>query len=141
LEDGGESTVGEAEKEGVNFVMVPTMTPHEVVSLLLDRFPAMRDRICPDEDCFDLPTCVYDSFANEVVRRADDPGVFESVIRFIDDIAESKDPLLSNVLVVCVLEGIATDPDVARRVSGAIGETARTLLRDVERNFYHRMNT
>lgn len=133
--------MGEAEKEGVNFVIVPTMTPREVVSLLLDRFPAMRDRICPDENCFELPTCVYDSFASEVVRRVDDHDLFESVIRFIDDIAESKDPLLSNVLYVCILEGLASDPDVARRVSAAVAETARGLLREVERNFYHRMDT
>ena len=133
--------MGEAEKDGVNFVIVPTMTPREVVSLLLGRFPAMRDVICPDEDCFNEETIVYDSFATEVVRRVDDRDLFDSVIRFIDDIAESKDPLLNNVLVVCLLEGLASDPDIARRVSGAVGETARTLLRDVERNFYHRMNT
>jgi hypothetical protein len=133
--------MGEAEKDGVNFVIVPTMTPREVVSLLLGRFPAMRDVICPDEDCFNEETIVYDSFATEVVRRVDDGDLFDSVIRFIDDIAESKDRLLNNVLVVCLLEGLASDPDIARRVSGAVGETARTLLRDVERNFYHRMNT
>ena len=133
--------MGDTEKEGVNFVLVRTMTPREVVSLLLDRFPAMRDLICPDEDCFNEPTIVYDSFATEVVRRVDDRDFFGSVIRFIDDIAESRDPLLNNVLVVCLLEGIASDPDIARRVSGAVGETARMLLRDVERNFYHRMNT
>jgi len=132
--------MGEAEKENVNFVIVPRMTSREVVSLLLERFPAMRERICPDEEDFDLATCVYDSFATEVVRRVDDHEVFKSVIRFIDDIAESKDPTLRNVLEVCILEGIAADPDVARRVSGAVGENARRLLRDVERDFYHRMD-
>jgi hypothetical protein len=134
--------VGEGEKkDGPNFVLVPTMTPREVVSLLLVRFPAMRDLICPDEDCFNEPTLVYDSFAAEAVRRVDDRDVFKSVVQFIDDIAESKDPLLSTVLVISLLEGIAADPDVARRVSGAVDKTARGLLRDVERNFYHRMNT
>jgi hypothetical protein len=133
--------MGQAEKEGPDFVLVPTMTPRDVVSLLLDRFPAMRNVICTDEDCFNEPTRVYDSFAAEVVKRVEDRDVFKSVIRFIDDIAESKDPLLSTVLVISLLEGIAEDPDVARRVSGAVGETARTLLRDVERKIYNRMNT
>ena len=109
--------------------------------MLLSRFPAMRDLICPDEDSFDLPTCVYDSFAAEVVRRVDDHDVFNSVVHFIDDIADSKDPLLHNVLVVCLLETIAAEPHVARQFSDAVGETARGLLRDVERNFYHRVNT
>jgi hypothetical protein len=117
------------------------MTPREVVSLLLSRFTALRDLICPDQDCFEEPTRVYDCFAAEVVRRVDDRDFFESVIRFINDIAESKDPLLSTVLVVSLLEGIATDPDVARKVSGAVGENARRLLRDVERKIYHRTNT
>jgi hypothetical protein len=125
----------EAGKEGPNFILVPTMTPHEVVSLLLSRFPAMRDLICPDEQCFEEPTCVYDSFAAEVVRRVDDRDLFESAIRFINDIAESKDPLLSTVLVISLLEGIAADPDVARKVPGAVSENARALLRDAEMKF------
>jgi hypothetical protein len=129
------------EKNVPDFVIVPTMTPREVVSLLLDRFPAMRDLICPDEDSFNLPTCVYDSFATEVVRRVDDRDFFSAVVQFIDDVAESKDPHLRNVLVVCLLEGVAADPQVARRFSGAVGEAARGLLRDVERDFYHRVNT
>lgn len=128
----------ETRKEGVNFIRVRTMTPREVVSLLLSRFPAIRDLICPDQDCLDLPTVVYDSFAAEVIKKADDPDFFESVIRFIDEIAESKDPLLSTVLVIDVLEGIAADPQVARKVSGAISENARALLRDVEMKVYHR---
>jgi hypothetical protein len=127
------------EKENTDFVLVRTMTSREIVSLLLGRFPAMRELICPDEDYFDLHTCVYDSFAAEVVKRVDDQDFFKSVIQFIDDIADSKDPLLSNVLIVSLLEGIAADPEVARRVSAAADETARGLLRDVERTFYGRM--
>lgn len=142
IQDGGKLTNGrESENDGPNFVIVPTMTPREVVALLLGRFPAMRDLVCPDDDYYNLPTCVYDSFTTEVVRRIDDRDLFDSVVRFIDDIAESKDPLLSNVLYVCILEGIAADADVAQRLSRAVGEPARKLLRDVERSFYHRMNT
>lgn len=130
--------MGEAKEKEVDFTLVPTMSPREVVSLLLGRFPAMRDLICPDEPCFEEPTRVYDSFAAEVVRRADDLGFFASVVSFINDIAESKDPLLSTVLVIDLLEGIAADPDVARKLSGDISEHARVLLRDVERKIYHR---
>lgn len=131
---------GSAEKQGPNFVLVPTMTDREVVSLLLSRFPALREIVCPDENCFELPTIVYDSFAAEVVRRADDSIFLESVIRFIDDIAESKDPILSTVLVTCLLEGIASNPEVARKISGAVRENTRGLLREVETKIYHRMN-
>jgi len=75
------------------------MTPREVDSVLWSRFRTMRDLICPDEECFEKPNRVYDSFAAEVVRRVDDCNLFESAIRSINDIAESKDPLLSTVLV------------------------------------------
>jgi len=101
------------------------MTPREVDSVLGSRFRTMRDLICPDYECFEKPNCVYDSFAAEVVRRVDDCNLFESAIRPINDIAESKDPLLSTVLVISLLESIAADPDVARKVSGAVSESDR----------------
>jgi hypothetical protein len=132
--------MGETKKEDVNFVIVPTMTSREVVSLLLDRFPALRDVVCPDEESLKLATCVYDSFAAEVIKGVDDREFLESVIAFINDIAESTDRLLREVLVVDLLEGIAANPEVARKVSRVVGEEARRLLRDVEKNFYDRDN-
>jgi hypothetical protein len=66
------------EHKAVDFLLVRTMTPRQVVCLLLSRFPAMRDLVCPDEDCFEQPTRVYDSFARIVIERSDDPGFIES---------------------------------------------------------------
>ena len=131
--------MGEARKQDVNFVVVPTMTEHDVISLLLNRFPAMRDLLCADEESRDLATCVYDRFAAEVVRGAGDREFFASVIRFIDDIAEGRDTLLRTVLEMDLLEGIAADADVAQKVSDAVGDTARRLLHDVERKTYGRI--
>jgi hypothetical protein len=54
------------EHEAVDFPLVRTMTPRQVVCLLLSRFPTMRDLVCPDEYGFEEPTRVYDSF----VRRS-----------------------------------------------------------------------
>jgi hypothetical protein len=130
--------MGEAKAQGDNFILVRTMTPREVVSLLLSRFPSMRDLICPDEYCFEEPTRVYDSFASQMVRKVDDTDFFESAVRFINEIAESKDPLLSEVLIISLLEGIAADPEVAQKTFGALGENARTLLREVEKKIYGR---
>ena len=48
------------EHKAVDFILVRTMTPREVVYLLLNRFPTIRDLVCPDEDCFEAPTIVYD---------------------------------------------------------------------------------
>ncbi len=121
-----------------DFVIVRTKTPAEVVSLLLHRFPNLRELICSDQDCFNEPTRVYDSFAAQVLKRADDHDFLQSVVQFINELAESKDPLVREVLVICVLEEVASDPDVARGISGALNQPARALLREVEQKFYGR---
>jgi hypothetical protein len=121
-----------------DFVIVPTKAPAEAVTLLLDRFPELREFICSDQYCFSEPTRVYDSFAMEVLKRADDHDFLQSVIQFINELAESNDPLLREVLVICVLEGIASDPDIAQGISGALTQPARALLREVEEKFYGR---
>ncbi len=104
----------------------------------MDRFPQLREVICSDQDCFSEPTRVYDSFATEVLKRADDHDFVKSVAQFINELAESKDPLVREVLVICVLEGIASDPDVAQGISGELNHPGRALLKEVEEKFYRR---
>ena len=38
--------------KAVDFLLVLTMTPRQVVTLLLSRYPTMRDLVCPDETPF-----------------------------------------------------------------------------------------
>lgn len=122
----------------VNFVIVPTMTSRELVCLLLERFPSVRDLVCPDEDCFELSTIVYDSFARIVIQRSDNPGFMQAVGSFIDELAESKGSLVYEVLMSCLLEGIAENEQVARMISRMISPRSRSLLHQVERDFYGR---
>ena len=122
----------------VDFVLVRTMTPREVVCLLLNRFPTIRDLVCPDEDCFELPTIVYDTFARIVRERSGDPSFLHSVAFFIDELAESKDPLIGDVLVVCLLEGIAENARLARTISRTLSPKSRGLLHEVESKVYGR---
>jgi hypothetical protein len=122
----------------VDFVLVRTMNDRELVCLLLDRFPNVRDLLCPDEDCFDLSAIVYDSFARIVIQRSDDPGFIQSVALFIDELAESKGSLVYEVLMSCLLEGIAADEQVARTMSRKINPHSRSLLHEVESKFYGR---
>lgn len=122
----------------INFVIVPTMSSRELVCLLLERFPNVRDLLCLDEDCFDLSTVVYDSFAGIVIQRSDDPEFIQSVGRFIDELAESKGSLVREVLITCLLEGIAADERVARMISRRISQRSRCLLHEVEIGFYGR---
>ncbi len=98
----------------------------------------MRNLVCPDEYCFELPSIVYDSFAKVVIERSGDPGFIQSVIPFIDELAESKDPLINEVLISSLLEGIAEDAQVARMISRKIHPHSRSLLHRVESKIYGR---
>ena len=122
----------------VNFILVRTMTPRELVSLLLSRFPATRDLVCPDEGCFEMQSVVYDSFAEIVRERSDDPAFIQSVALFIDDLADKREPLVTEVLLSSLLEGIAVDEQLARMISRIISPQSRSLLHQVESNFYGR---
>ena len=122
----------------VNFVLMRTMTPRELVSLLLSRFPATRDLVCPDEGCFEMQSVVYDSFAEIVRERSDDPAFIQSVALFIDDLADKREPLVTEVLLSSLLEGIAVDEQLARMISRIISPQSRSLLHQVESNFYGR---
>ena len=122
----------------VDFVLVRTMTDRELVCLLLDRFPDVRDLVCPDEDCFELSTIVYDSFARIVIQRSDDPGFIQSVVLFIDELAQSKSSLVQEVLITCLLEGIAADEKVARMIERTMTPYSRSLLHEVETKIYGR---
>ena len=124
--------------KAVDFLLVRTMTPRQVVCLLSSRFPTMRDLVCPDEYCFEEPTRVYDSFARIVIERSDDPGFIESVALFIDELAESKDPLIKEVLISSLSEGIAVNAQLARMISRSISPQSRSLLHEVESKIYGR---
>ena len=122
----------------VDFVLVRTMTDRELVCLLLDRFPNVRDLLCPGEDCFDRSATVYDSFARVVIQGSDDPGFIQSVVLFIDELAENKSSLVQEVLITCLLEGIAADEQVARMMERTMTPHSRSLLHEVESKIYGR---
>ena len=87
---------------------------------------------------FEEPTRVYDSFARVVIERSYDLDLIQSVVRFIDELAESNDPLIKDVLISSLLEGIAENEQLARMISRIISPQSRSLLHHVESNFYGR---
>ncbi len=126
------------DKKKVDFVLVRTMTPREVVRLLLDRFPNDRGVVCPDEDSLDYPFAAYDRFARLVIERSSDPAFIQLVALFIDELAISKDWLVDNVLRASLLEGIADNENVARMISRHLSPHSRSVLHEVESDFYGR---
>jgi hypothetical protein len=123
-----------------DFVVVRSRTPEEVVSLLLNRFPGVREIVASrDELYLAAPFHVYEILASDVRTKLDDPSFLQEVGKFIDDlVVEENDPLIGSVLVTSLLEGIAEDPEAAAQISAVIGERARALLRDVEIKIYGR---
>ena len=79
--------------KAVDFLLVLTMTPRQVVTLLLSRYPTMRDLVCPDEHRFEEPSRVYGSFARVVIEKSYDLDFIQPVVRFIDELAERNDPV------------------------------------------------
>jgi len=122
----------------VDFLRLPNITPHQVVSLLLNRYPTVRDLVCSDEYCFEEPTRVYDAFAKVVIERSYDPDFIQSVARFIDELAESDNLLIESVLSASLLEGIAENEQLARTISRSISPRSKRVLQEVESKIYGR---
>ena len=76
--------------------------------------------------------------AEEVPKRLIDQEFMLSIGRFIDDLAESNDLTLTNLLVVSVIEGIASDPAAAAVVKEHIGPMAHEIMKEVETKIYGR---
>jgi hypothetical protein len=118
-----------------DFVLSGTKTPAEVVALLLDRFPGICELVeSPDELLLAPPFHAYECFASQIHSRIDDQAFLRSVGTFINELAQSDDPLIGDVLVTSVLESVAEDPAVAEKIAAQIDENARALLRDAQRS-------
>lgn len=113
------------------------MTRHEAVTLLIERFPILKERVDP-EDLFEVSYVTYSLLAREVLENRHDDALFNDVCAFVDELANSGDDLLEEHLIIDVLEGIAEDPDLAIKLKSRIGSKAVEFLARVEREYYGR---
>src|SRR3989442_15834155 len=107
------------------------MTGTEAVALLMERFPALKEKVGDPNDLFEMPHVTYGLLATELVENSADEGLLDAASRFINDLANSGDSLLEELLVIDILEGLAQDPDLARRISGRINPKAAAFLERV----------
>jgi hypothetical protein len=70
-----------------------------------------------------------------------DSAFLKSALGFIDELAVSGDLLLENVLIVSLLERLAVDRGLAHEIGRQLGERARRMLNDVERDMFGRTTT
>jgi hypothetical protein len=109
------------------------------IVLLVDRFPEVLARVEAPQDAFMAPPYLaYELFAEEVVARREDDAFLNKASGFIDELAESGDSLLEEVLVVSVLEHIAQDVSVADKLKTKLRERARGMMKKVEAEYFGR---
>lgn len=114
------------------------MTERDAISFLLTRFPELGKRIDDPEDLVASPHYVYAMLANEVLENRSDESLLNAVSRFIDELANSGNGLLEELLVVDVLEGLAEDATLARIIKAKVGPEAAAFLDRVEREYFGR---
>jgi hypothetical protein len=125
--------------EGPDFIWIKTKTPSEVFSLLLDRFPGVRKLAESSEELtLAEPFHAYDLFGADICNRVSDNEFLQAAGSFINEMAESRDPLIGAVLVTGLLEKIAEDPKAVDAISKFVSPKVRELFRDVEEQFYKR---
>jgi hypothetical protein len=109
------------------------------LAVLVDRFPEVLARVDSPQDAFMAPPYLgYGLFAQEIVTRREDDAFLNKASRFIDELAESGDSVLEEVLVVSVLERIAEDASLAQKVKAKLRERARNMMKQVEAEYFGR---
>jgi hypothetical protein len=115
------------------------MTNLDAIGLLVARFPIILSRIDTREDLTTAaPYFAYSLLGGEVIARAADPQFMMDVCKFLNFLAESKEPILEEVLVVSVLERIADEPTVVNLLRPCLGESALSFLTQVEKEMFGR---
>jgi len=114
------------------------MNAVDAVTLIAKRFPILRKRVDHPDDLFEMPHVTYGLLAAEMLENSDDDGFLARVASFVDELANSGDELLEELLVVDVLEGIAQSPGLSNRRRTRITPKAASFLESVEKEFFGR---
>jgi hypothetical protein len=129
----GQVKMSSEQMPGPNFIWTKTKEPSEVLSLLLDRFPGVRQLAeSPDELTLAEPYHAYHLFGADICNRMSDHSFLQAAGSFINELAESADPLIRNVLGTALLEEIAEDRKAVDAISEYVNPKVRKLLRGAE---------
>src|SRR5258706_12525466 len=114
------------------------MTGAEAVKLLVKRFPVLKERVDHPSGLFEMPHVTVGLLATEVLENGGNETLLDTVSQFIDELANSGDDLLEELLIIDVLEGSAQNPDLAKTLRTKIGPKAVEFLDKVEREYFGR---
>jgi|SRR3954447_3684353 hypothetical protein len=131
--------VDESNSYQPDFTLVRTFTPAEALALLVKRFPLVVQLGESEEELSETgPYYAYGVFASEAAGRAADPEFVRELARFANELAQSGDPLLRDLLITTIFEELAVDPELAARLKNFLGLKARELLDAVEQDWFGR---
>ena len=104
-------------------MLVPRTDP---VKLLLDRMPEFGARL--DTGDLDLPYVVFGFFAQYLLDLSEGDPILDRAVAFLNELAETGDPELENLVQVSVFESIAGEDRSVRIKRGLRDKAARLFL-------------
>ncbi len=123
---------------GDSFIVVPDGRK-DALDLAFRTFPELNAKFDGlDADLSEEVFSVYDLLSNETVRRWDDERFRRRSCDFMDSLAESSDSLLEELLVICLLETLVVNAEVAGQARASLGAKAAGFLIGVERKMFGR---
>lgn len=115
------------------------MTSEETVQLLINRFPFVVKLVeTPEDVYFSAPFYIYERFSEHLRKHHTDEEFLVSVCQFIDDLANSSDSFLHEVLGLSILESVAQDVALADKIKSRICEKSKGMLKKIESDLYGR---
>jgi hypothetical protein len=123
---------------GDTFIIVPDGRK-SALDLAFQTFPELDAKFDDlDADLREEVFSVYDLLSNEMVRRWNDEPFRRRAGEFMNRLAESGDSLPEELLVICLLETLAVNAEVAGRAKTCLGAKAAGFLSVVEREMFGR---
>lgn len=114
------------------------MEPREAIQLLVAKFPILAERSGESDYLTDSPHVMYNLLATEIHDNRGDLSLLNRVAEFIEDLANSNDDLLQELLVIDLLEGIAQDENLSRQLGAKLSSRSAALLSRVEKEYFGR---
>lgn len=123
---------------GKGFVIVPNGRKN-ALTVAFEAFPELKDKFDgPDDEFLNDVYFVYGLLSTKMIQRWHEDLFRKRSCKFMERLAESGDPFLEELLVVCLLEKLAEDVVLAGRAKKCIGLQAAAFLSAVEREMFGR---
>lgn len=109
---------------------------NELIETLLERFPEIEDVYKQEKDWVeDLPHLVFGTIFNPYFLRllkSENTNKIVEAFKFLEDMANSSDTKVQEILVVTILEYILPERLVIEKVYNIMGSKTSKIFREME---------